>query len=188
MYNNVDEVLQKIAGTDLARANRFFVQFFFPGFGFDEDISHAVESIEIPNLSISTVDYQLNSNPLIKIPYARTPAQTCTITFREVAPRPISKAFTSYLQAVINNDSGEYFVSYPEQLWGQIVFKAYNTGGVTVNSQMLPTYRIDLIAAMPTTVESVQYSHDERDSYIKQTITFSYHDVEVKTSANLNDS
>lgn len=179
MYSNVDAAFATIIGPGLARANRFAVQFSFPGFGSLSSLQNLVEAIEIPNLALSTADYQLNANPLIKVPYARTPAQTITITFRESMRCEILNAFQTWQGAAIPSNSGDYFAKYPEELWGEIIFIAFNTAGPP---GPLPTYTVKLLAAMPTTIEPVQYSYDDRDSYVKQTITFTYYDVEYNSS------
>jgi hypothetical protein len=175
-YKNIDEVLGQIIGPQffLARANRFFVSFSFPRFGLNYNISHFVESIEIPNLTLSTLDYQLNSNPIIKVPYARTPGQSCTVTFRENDTRLAANTFDRMLKQTINHNNGDYFVQYPEDTWGEITFSAFDTENLGK-----PVYQVKLIAAYPIAIEAVQYSHDDRDSYIKQTINFAYNDVEV---------
>ena len=182
MYTNVQEALSRISGFGLARANRFGVKFALPNWSNISEYEHLVEGIEIPNMALSTADYQLNSLPLIKVPYAKTPAGTCTIIFRESRNGTVGNSFTNWIKYMIDNPSGEYFARYVEDVWGQVVFTAYNTGGAATSPGPFPEYRVTLIAAIPTTVESVSYSFDDRDSYIKQSVTFAYHDVEFESN------
>lgn len=178
MYTNVEEALSRIVGFGLLRPNRFNVKFAFPSWGNLSEYEHLVEGIEIPNISISTADYQLNGLPIIKIPYAKTPAGTCAVTFRESKGGDISASFTDWIKYMVFNNQGDSFVRYAEETWGEVIFTAYNTA----EGGPFPVYKVTLIAAIPTSVESVNYSFDDRDSYVKQSVTFTYHDAKYETN------
>ena len=76
------------------------------------------------------------------------------------------------IQKTVNNSGGEYFVAYASDLWGEIQLKAYNTANYS-------TFKLTLKRALLTNLDTVQFSYDDRDSYLKQTVTFAYQEAEV---------
>ena len=155
----------------LSRANRFDVKLNFPGWGFEAN-QDMIEAVEIPTMAMGTAEYQVNSRPLLKIPYSRLPAQTCNITFRLGVYLDATQSFLNYMSYAINPSKGEYFVAYAEDLWGEVTIGVYNNA----NYQ---TSKVTLRNALITNIDTLQLSYDDRDSYLKQSVTFTYQDIAI---------
>lgn len=162
----------------LARPNRFDVVFSFPSFGFPEQVQKAIESIEFPALALGTVDFQSNTKPLYKVPYAKMPAQTCNITFRvDEFFNPIDYLY-AYVNYAAKFTGEEYYIEYASNLWGNITINAYNVANYG-------SFRMVLGKALLTNIDTAQLSYDDRDTYLKQTATFAYQEVDIQVGPTL---
>lgn len=157
------EVAFQAIGT-LVRPNRFAASI---NFGGANTISERIESAEFPSVTMDTIDWRYNSHPLYKIPQKLTPAGTCNITFREDASASVITTLYDQMSKAFVLQEGEIFVEYLDNLKGSINIDAYD-----INDQRL--YGIVLIDVILTNIDAVQFSYDDRDSYVKQTATFTY--------------
>lgn len=176
---SVNEAMALIMSNDIVRPNRFSVEFNFPSFGFSQSMNDAVEAVEFPGLALGTVDFQSNSQPIYKVPYAKLPAQTCNITFRLSANLDQLDSLYKYIKFATPTSGQDYFVKYPSELWGDIKISMFNIGNVLL-------YELTLIRAILTNIDTAQLSFDDRDSYMKQTATFSYQEIDAKIPEKLN--
>jgi len=159
---NTNSALQIFKG--LVRNNRFRVELPKTGFGF------AAETVEFPSLAIGTADYQYNSQPILKIPYGKLPAQTCNITFRLDDSGEPTKSLYNIINKIVVNSGGDYFVEYANNLWETIEISALNVDDSDIMT-------LTLTRCILTNIDTVQFSFDDRDSYQKQAVTFSYQDA-----------
>lgn len=151
------------AVTKLVRPNRFAVDLSFPGGNLK---SERIESVDFPSYGMETVDAKVHNQPIMKIPISLTPQNTCNIAFRLDSDGQILNS----LYQLINNAfsfKNDLFVKYAEDLWGTINITAFK-------EDKQPIVTLTLSNAMVTSIEAVQLSYDERDSYLKQTVGFSY--------------
>jgi hypothetical protein len=163
-----------LATKGLVRPNRFSVNISFPNTQGITKFQEYVESVEFPAMAIGTADYQYNTQPILKIPYAKLPAQTCNITFRlDGSGNPV-KALYDAIEQIVSYASGDYYVAYAESIWGDIIINA-------LDIKDIPIYNLTLSKVLITNIDTTQYSFDERDSYLKQTVSFAYQEAEVQT-------
>ena len=169
-YADVQAALNSIRG--LARPNRFVVDMFWPGGKVFFDTY--AESVDIPSLSVGTADFQYNTQPLLKIPYAKLPAQTCNITFRlDSAGNPVGRLYDHLQNGIVKNVGGDFFMAYLEEISGTIDIACLSP----LNDTKL--FTIKLTDTILTNIDTVQLSYDDRDSYLKQTVTFAYRDASI---------
>jgi hypothetical protein len=154
----------------LVRPNRFYVAMNLAGV---QEYTAYVEAVDFPAMALGTADFQNNSQPILKIPYGKLPAQTCNITFRVDQDGKLIKSLYDYIEKVISTSTGEYFVAYPEDVWGALGIYALN-----INDKQI--YKLELNRVLVTNIDTAQYSFDDRDSYLKQTVTFSYQEAVFK--------
>jgi hypothetical protein len=156
------------------RPNRFTVE--FSGFAqkIDSNRQYQVTSIDLPNLTIGTADYQYNSQPLLKVPYTRLPGQTITINFRVDRGGTLLKQLNDYLEHVIDPRGGNYFVKYLQDVYGEVIFKSHSS------EDHKPKFELKFFTCVITDVGAASYSFEDRDSFQSQTVTFSYQDYEYK--------
>lgn len=155
----------------LIRPNRFYVQIDFLGRN-----ALQAESVDFPAMAIGTADLQYNTQPILKIPYAKLPAQTCNITFRLDKKGEPLKSFYDYVDKIVSRTASEYFIAYPEEIWHQIKITALDNLDRDI-------YSLTLYRCMISNIDTAQYSFDDRDSYQKQTVTFSYQDAVLNMAA-----
>ncbi len=169
-YADVQTALNSIRG--LARPNRFTVNLNFNNANLY--FSGYAESIDIPPLGVGTADFQFNTQPLLKIPYVKLPAQTCNITFRlDALGNPVKTFYSEINNRIVKNVNGDYFIGYLDDVVGDIDISCLDT------EKDKKLFTIKLSYAMLSNIEAVQLSYDERDSYLKQTVTFAYRDASV---------
>jgi len=168
MSSDVASSLRALTG--LVRPNRFIVQIFLPGTQI-KNYESLVESVEFPGLALGTADFQYNTQPIIKIPYAKLPAQTCNITFRLDGQGNPTGELYKFIEKASFKTQSDYFVEYAINLWGSLNINAMDSAGKTL-------YSISLNRVLITNIDAAQLSFDDRDSYLKQTVTFSYQDAE----------
>lgn len=174
MASDVASSLRAITG--LVRPNRFSVDIFLPGTSLSA-YQILVESVEFPALALGTADFQYNTQPIIKIPYAKLPAQTCNITFRlDGAGNPTADLY-AFMEKASPKSQSDYFVEYVNNLWGTLNIVAMDSASNTL-------YAVKLNRVLITNIDAAQLSFDDRDSYLKQTVTFSYQDAEFTKSNN----
>lgn len=162
-----------LATKGLVRPNRFFVNISFPNTQGIAKFQEYVESVEFPAMAIGTADYQYNTQPILKIPYAKLPAQTCNITFRlDGSGNPV-KGLYDNIEEIVSYTSGDYYVAYAESIWGDIIINALD-----IQDKII--YNLKLSRVLITNIDTTQYSFDDRDSYLKQTVTFAYQEAEFK--------
>ena len=165
-----------LATNGLVRPNRFFVEINFP-FAKNKGVANFdsyAESVEFPAMAIGTTDYQYNTHPTLKVPYAKLPAQVCNITFRlDGSGNPV-KGLYENIEEIVSAQSGEYFVAYADTIWGEIKINVMNIQDKTI-------YNLTLSKVLVTNIDTTQYSFDERDSYLKQTVSFAYQEAKFET-------
>jgi len=131
-----------------------------------------IESVEFPSLEISTAEYNYNTQPILKIPFAKTPSQTCAISFRVSGSGSTLTGLHQELYKLIPVLGDNYVVSYVSDIWQDIT--------IQILDQDKPIKTFTLYRCLLTTIDSVQLSYDERDSYIKQNTTWSFQDMTVQ--------
>jgi hypothetical protein len=108
------------------------------------------------------------------VPYAKLPAQVCNITFRlDGSGNPV-KGLYENIEEIVSAQSGEYFVAYADTIWGEIKINVMNIQDKTI-------YNLTLSKVLVTNIDTTQYSFDERDSYLKQTVSFAYQEAKFET-------
>jgi len=168
MASDVASSLRAISG--LVRPNRFSVSIYLPGNGISNH-EERVESVEFPALALGTADFQYNTQPIIKIPYAKLPSQTCNITFRLDGDGNPTGELYAFMEKASPKSQSDYFMEYVNNLWGTLKI-------VAMDSTDKKLYAVSLNRVLITNIDSAQLSFDDRDSYLKQTVTFSYQDAE----------
>jgi hypothetical protein len=154
----------------LLRTNRFRVT--IPGA--PTGYSDLVESIELPSMQVATTDYILNTQIPLKIPYTRMPAQSVSMTFRMDQFGAVPATTLVEIDKIFpfaTNIREEMCVEYPEKIWKDIKVEILEQSG---NRTVLTC---TFLRAVISTVEPVQYSFEDRDTYARQTITWTYQDM-----------
>jgi hypothetical protein len=164
-----------IVNGGLARPNRFEVSFNFPNYGGLERLNDYVESVDFPATALATVDFQANTQPIYKVPYTKLPAQTCNVTFRIDKNFDPVRFLHEYMSYAVFSSGLEYFTRYPSDLWGDVIITNFNSGNYGIAE-------LKLINCILTNIDTMQLSFDDRDSYLKQTVTFSYQTYEFITA------
>ena len=169
-YSDVQSALNSIRG--FTRPNRFSVNLVWNNVLY---FSTYAESVDIPPLGVGTADFQYNTQPLLKVPYVKLPAQTCNITFRlDAQGNPIKTLYSEINSRIAKNINGDYFIGYLDDIAGSIDISCLDPS--KDNSKL---FTIKLSNAILTNIDAVQLSFDDRDSYVKQTATFAYRDATI---------
>lgn len=149
----------------LVRPNRFAVSISFSGT--QPQLDERVEAVEFPSVGLETADFKYNTHPLYKIPFKLQPAGTCNITFREKNDGMVLKTLYEQVSKFFSLSNGEIYVAYLDDLKGTINIDAYDQEDVRL-------YGLVLNDVILTNIDAVSFSYDDRDSYVKQTATFTY--------------
>jgi hypothetical protein len=129
-----------------------------------------VESVDMPNMSIATEDYELDGKPSIKVPYKRNPAGTVTLGIRLEEEGSSRNAMKRWMDQIVKtNDNVNYYREYYDKITGSIVIKQLGLDGEF-------KYGVRLLNAYPINVDTIQYDWGENNSYVKQNVTFAYYD------------
>jgi hypothetical protein len=154
------------------RANRFAIE--LSNFrNIDQNRQFQVVSVDVPSLTVGTVDYQYNTFPIIKVPYARLPAQTITVNFRVDRTGTLLRQLNLYMEELVKPSLG-YTSVYLDEMLGQFNFISYSI------ANNLEQFRFEFYRALITEIGTVNYAHEDRDSYVTQSLTFTYQDFEYK--------
>ena len=154
---------------DIARPNRFVVSVFPPG-RLPSIRNMYVESVDMPNMSIATEDYELDGKPSIKIPYKRNPAGTVTLGIRLEENGSSRNIFKEWMeQVIVGRSRNTYHRAYFDKI----------TGVVSIRQLALdykPKFGVDLFYAYPINIDTIQYDWGDNNSYVKQQVTLCYYD------------
>jgi hypothetical protein len=153
---------------DIARPNRFVVSVFSP---FGESFRNMyVETIDMPNLSIATEDFELDGKPSIKVPYKRNPSGTVTLGIRLEESGKSRNMFKQWMDKIIvSNDNINYYREYYSNITGTVVIKQLDLSDKV-------KYGVTLLNAYPINVDTVQYDWGDNNTYVKQNVTMCYYD------------
>lgn len=158
---------------DIARPNRFFVVLTPPsgiaGLGPMSFRETQIESISMPGMSVATHDYELDSYPTFKVPYKRTPEGTFSMSVRLEESGLARKNLKAWIDAAIGRKGGLYYSKYYNDIAGSVFIQQVDLKGK-------PTFSVNLANAFPINSDSIPYDWGDTNSYVKQTVTFSYFD------------
>lgn len=157
---------------DIARTNRFLVGVFPPS-NIGSFKSMYVESVDMPNMSIATEDYELDGKPTIKIPYKRNPSGTVTLGIRLEESGKSRNIFKEWMDSIIiTNDNINYYRDYFENIVGSVVIKQLDLSDKIM-------FGVTLINAYPINVDTIQYDWGDNNNYVKQSVTLCYFDEQI---------
>jgi hypothetical protein len=157
---------------DIARTNRFLVGVFPPS-GVGSFRSMYVESVDMPNMSIATEDYELDGKPTIKIPYKRNPSGTVTLGIRLEESGKSRNIFKEWMDRIIvSNDNVNYYRDYFQNIVGSVVIKQLDLSDKV-------KFGVTLINAYPINVDTIQYDWGDNNNYVKQSVTLCYFDEQI---------
>ena len=152
----------------LLRTNRFTVNMS----KLSSKYTDLVESVEFPSIELATTEFIHNTQPILKIPYAKQPSQTCSITFRIDGKGQLLSGLLSELSKFVPVVGSDYAVAYVSEYWQEI--------NITILDQNTAVKKCVLHRALLTGIDSMQMSYDDRDNYIKQTTTWSFQDMIIQ--------
>lgn len=154
---------------DIARTNRFLVGVFPPS-SVGSFREMYVESVDMPNMSIATEDYELDGKPSIKIPYKRNPAGTVTLGIRLEEKGKSRNMFKAWMDKIIvTNDNINYYRDYYKNIVGTVVIKQLGLSDEI-------RFGVTLLNAYPINVDTIQYDWGDNNNYVKQSVTLCYYD------------
>lgn len=159
-----------IPSIDIARPNRFAIIITPPSAISPVILRESnVESVSMPGLSVSTLDYDLDNYPTFKVPYRRVPEGTVSISVRLEENGKTRLELKKWMDLVVGQQGGRYFSKYLNEVVGSIVIHQLDLQGKK-------TFGVLLSGAYPVNMDSVAYDWGDTNSYVKQTISFSYFD------------
>ena len=159
---------------DIARTNRFLVGV-FPPTSIGTFKQMYVESVDMPNMSIATEDYEIDGKPSIKIPYKKNPSGTVTLGIRLEEDGKSRNMFKKWMdQVVITRDNINYYREYYGNIVGTVVIKQLDLSDKV-------KFGVTLINAYPINVDTIQYDWGDNNNYVKQNVTLCYYDELVGT-------
>jgi hypothetical protein len=159
---------------DIARTNRFVVSVFPPS-GIASLRSMYVESVDMPNMSIATEDFELDGKPSIKVPYKRNPAGTVTLGIRLEESGKSRNIFKQWMDSIVQtSDNVNYYRKYYDEITGTVVIKQLGLSDEV-------KFGVTLMNAYPINVDTVQYDWGDNNNYVKQSVTLCYYDELIGT-------
>lgn len=159
---------------DLARTNRFIVSVFPPS-GIPSLRSMYVESVDMPNMSIATEDFELDGKPSIKVPYKRNPSGTVTLGIRLEESGKSRNIFKQWMDSIVQtSDNVNYYRKYYDEITGTVVIKQLGLSDEV-------KFGVTLMNAYPINVDTVQYDWGDNNNYVKQSVTLCYYDELIGT-------
>jgi hypothetical protein len=171
--------ISDIFQSGMARPNRFQV-FINPPSGIpatdlpQDKILYNAERIEIPQIGVSNVDYNLDQSLNIQVPFKRVPQGTLNITFQLDENHTIRKFIERWMEYLVTGrpNSPTYFASeYYTNSTGTILVSQLdvsNSRGTTI---------MTFQGAYPSQTQPFIYDWNERDSYLQYVVTFNYYNL-----------
>lgn len=154
---------------DIARTNRFIVSVFPPS-SVPSLRNMYVESVDMPNMSIATEDFELDGKPSIKVPYKRNPAGTVTLGIRLEESGKTRNTFKQWMDSIVQtSDNVNYYRKYFDEITGTVVIKQLGLSDEV-------RFGVTLLNAYPINVDTVQYDWGDNNNYVKQSVTLCYYD------------
>lgn len=158
---------------NIARTNRFIITVTPPsssGLSPTTFRDTYIETGELPSMSISTEDYELDGKPTIKVPYKRSPAGTISLGIRLEEDGASRKYFKQWMDSIIvTGDNVTYYRSYYKDIVGSIEIRQLD-----LNDK--PTFGVTLLNAYPINIDTINYDWGDTNNYVKQTIAMCYYD------------
>jgi hypothetical protein len=179
---NISNFSSKINKYGLARDNLFFVTITAPNLGSDMpqgDLSFFCRSVDLPSLSISTVDIMNQGYGLTEKRPSGLPFDNLNTVFMIDTDFRVKEFFHRWVQAIVNFDNSKGFnreyrgmlpfeVSYKDQYKGTVQVAVYSYQSESVKY----VYKFD--NAFPVGLGNITTAWENNDSIMAMPIQFAY--------------
>lgn len=178
---NINTKISSIANNNPARPSRFKVRIFGPS-GLTVPsilIENSVEKIEIPQIGVSNIDYNLDQSLNIQVPFKRVPQGTINITFQLDENHVIRNFIEDWMKYLVTgrNNTPTYFASeYYQNSIGTIVVQQLTPATSSVFDLGVKSIMF-FEGAYPAQTQPYVYDWGERDSYVQYVVTFNYYNI-----------
>ena len=132
------------------------------------------EAADIPDQTLSTIDYRLNILPTVKIPYmVNYGTNEITLTFRMSGTEKYS-----YKERRLFLNWQEQIFSFTDKSTGARYLNEFTNTSMIVLSQIdtanKKIYNTKFTNVYPISVGGIQHSWGTQDDYVRQTVTFAF--------------
>tara|TARA_R100000458_G_C8247785_1_gene225301 strand:- start:698 stop:1261 length:564 start_codon:yes stop_codon:yes gene_type:complete len=182
MSNDINQFISRIKDQGIIKPNKY--QVLFAGHGFDDAceaagfspadanrlISDSCEEIAFPGSQIASKEFRVYGPPR-EMPYERLFAGDIDLTLRLDENMRLKSLFEEWMNVIVDprTNNVTYYDDYICDMKIQIFSDLSDTA---------PVYEGTIIEVFPKQIDAIQLGFDQRDTYMKQKVGFSFRRIE----------